>query len=186
MSKNQKKTKRKPPIRVPGKTGKDGKVKTYTIKPHRYSITFNVGTPAYYENPEELSKEVDGYFEYIKGESEIQEVEVPGRKKKQKVRVWTREPEPPTVTGLCLYLGFASLQSLSEYEKKGGVIGDIIKRGKTRVANRYEQNLSGSQPTGSIFALKVMGWKEGSIMDQLNEMGIVAFNYVVPQKPKDE
>lgn len=193
----KKPVKKKKPVkrllnRIAGKVDKlKKKSNTYTVKPDRYSVTFNVGAPAYYEDPNLLSAEVDGYFEYIKGEYVDTEVEIKllsGRKKKGIERVWIRDPEPATVTGLCLYLGFASLQTLSEYEKKGGKFGEIIKRGKTRVANRYERNLSGDKPTGSIFALKNMGWKDNNFIDPgLGEdVEVIAFNYIIPAKPKND
>jgi len=179
--------------RVAGKHDKRKKTaQTYKVKPHRYSITFAVGRPLMYETPEALQKEIDEYFDYIKGEYEEKEVIVtdPKTKKRKpyKQEVCIREPEPATITGLTLFLGFSSLEALTEYEKRGPKFSEVVRRGKLRVSNRYERNLHGTAPTGSIFALKNMGWKDSNFLDpgEGNEMGIIAFKYITPQKPNDD
>jgi hypothetical protein len=45
----------------------------------------------------------------------------------QKVKVWDRYPEHATITGLALFLGFESRNSLYDYESKEEFSG-IIKR----------------------------------------------------------
>lgn len=64
-----------------------------------------------------------------------------------------------TISGLAYYLGFESRQSLYDYENNE-VFSYIIKRAKLRIEMKYEQNLSFQNATGSIFALKNMGWKD--------------------------
>lgn len=64
-----------------------------------------------------------------------------------------------TITGLAYHLGFESRQSLYDYEQKGE-FSYMIKRARLKVETMYEENLSGTTPTGSIFALKNMGWKD--------------------------
>lgn len=177
--------KKKGKNRVTGKRDKKKKtVNSYTVKPHRYGVTFNTGKPAFYNSPDEMAKEIDEYFEYIKGEPGEREIVI--GKQKVKEKYWIREPEPATITGLCLYLGFATLQSLDDYCKKGPKYAEIIKRGKTRVANRYERNLSGDKPTGSIFALKNMGWKDNNFMGEEGDAMVIGFQYIVPTKSKND
>lgn len=178
--------KKKGKNRVSGKRDKKKKTSnSYAVKPDRYGVTFATGSPAFYNSPEEMGKEINDYFSHwIHGEIGEREVKV-GRKK-VKEQYWIRKPEPPTVTGLCLYLGFATLQSLDDYCKKGPKFAEIIKRGKLRVQNRYEQNLSGDKPTGSIFALKNMGWKDNNFMGDEGEGTIIGFQYIVPPKPKND
>ena len=162
---------------------------TYAVKPHRYGITYSTGKPAFYESPELMEKECNSFFIYILGEWEEKEVvvTVKGKRVKMKQEVCIRESEPPTVTGLALYLGFASLQSFDDYCKKGPGFADVIKRAKLRVQNRYEKNLHGEKPTGSIFALKNMGWKDNNFMGEGEAVaGILAWNYLTPPKPKDD
>ena len=66
---------------------------------------------------------------------------------------------PVTWTGLALYLGFSSRQSIDEYLNYEG-FSDCVKRAKTFVEWHYEMKLHGTSPTGSIFALKNFGWAD--------------------------
>lgn len=100
------------------------------------------GRPAYYETPEDLQKQVLNYF---------QECDSEGIK--------------TTVTGLCLYLGFAARSSLEDYIDKGGEFSYIIKRAKLAVENGYET----AGATIDIFALKNMGWVDKSEVDNTHK-----------------
>lgn len=64
-----------------------------------------------------------------------------------------------TITGLAHYLGFESRQSIYDYKEKGQ-FSYIIKRALLFIESNYEKKLSGTTPTGPIFALKNMGWKD--------------------------
>jgi DNA-packaging protein gp3 len=127
------------------------------------------GRPRTYETPEELQTEVDAYFEYIKGEKQQNVLE--GGLIQE---VWLRQPEPATITGLALHIGFESRQSIYDYEKSG-VFSYIIKNGRLRVECDYEKRLAGDKPTGAIFALKNMGWIDKTETD-LNHSGQVSWN----------
>lgn len=113
------------------------------------------GRPSQYNTAEELILAVENYFEWVKGES----IEVLDEKSGQMFPQWVRHPEPITVTGLALYLGFESRQSIYDYGEKGE-FSYVIKNARLRVENAYEKNLYSNSPTGSIFALKNMGWKD--------------------------
>lgn len=63
--------------------------------------------------------------------------------------------EKITITGLALFLGFESRQSLYDYAQKQEFTY-IIKRAKLVVENSYENN----GETIDIFALKNMGWTD--------------------------
>ena len=79
-----------------------------------------------------------------------------------KLHEWERSiknGEKPTVTGLCLALGFESKDTLYNYSRKPG-FSYPIKRALLIVENGYEEALSQNNATGSIFALKNMGWKD--------------------------
>lgn len=81
-----------------------------------------------------------------------------------KLEAWEQtiaEGEKPTVTGLCLYLGFESKDTLYAYRDKPE-FSYPIKMALLIVENGYETALRGNNPTGSIFALKNMGWKDKS------------------------
>lgn len=65
----------------------------------------------------------------------------------------------PTMTGLALYLGFVSRQSMLDYEKKPEFSG-TIKNARLRIEHEYEKQLYMDKCTGAIFALKNFGWKD--------------------------
>ena len=71
--------------------------------------------------------------------------------------------EKATITGLALYLGFESRQSLYDYKEKKD-FSYLLKRATLAVENSYET--SGS--AFDIFALKNMGWKDKTEVEQTN------------------
>lgn len=93
-----------------------------------------MGRPAVYTEPGDLQAAVEEYFAGI-------------------------EDGKPTITGLAYHLGFESRQSFYDYEKNSD-FSYIIKRARLRVEVGYEESLRTNNPTGSIFALKNMGWKD--------------------------
>lgn len=97
------------------------------------------GRPAKFNTPEELQDSIDKYFD-----------EVP--------------ISQYTITGLAIALGFCDRQSLYDYEEREE-FSCIIKAARLRVENAYEIKLSSQNVTGSIFALKNMGWKDKSEVD---------------------
>jgi hypothetical protein len=97
------------------------------------------GQPAKYKTPEELQAAIDAYFD------------MPNC--------------PNTITGLAYYLGFADRQSLNDYQERPEY-SFIIKRARARVEMAYEEKLSSNTVTGAIFALKNMGWKDKTEIDQ--------------------
>ncbi len=100
------------------------------------------GRPRIYDTPQEFDAKVEDYQEYCK-----------------------ENKEPVTWTGLALFLGFSSRQSIDEYLKYDG-FSDSVKRAKTFVEWSYEKRLAGdNSPTGAIFALKNFGWKDKTETD---------------------
>jgi DNA-packaging protein gp3 len=128
------------------------------------------GRPPIYdsENKKDIKAVVDlceEYFEYIKGEYKEDEVEIEpevfGIKKE-----WIRKPEPPTVTGLTLFLGFESKSTLYDYSKKIE-FSNPIKRALTKIEQHHEIQASfGDKCTGNIFILKNFGWVDKQEVDQ--------------------
>jgi len=113
----------------------------------------SAGRPRKYETEDELIAAVDSYFEHIKGEKQLQAGE--GGVMQE---VWVRFPEPGTITGLMLHLGFESRQSFYDYEKDG-TFSYTIKSARLRVEHEYEKRLTTApSATGAIFALKNLGW----------------------------
>lgn len=95
-----------------------------------------VGRPRLYKTPEEFEAKVFEYQQYCK-----------------------ESKEPVTWTGLALFLGFSSRQSINEYEKYDG-FSDVVKRAKLFVEWHYEMRVNGNNAAGPIFVLKNMGWSD--------------------------
>lgn len=114
----------------------------------------NSGRPPIYDDVKKLIKKISEYFEsHLPIERENEEGD--------KETIYSR---PVTITGLCLYCGFESRQSFYAYEDKEE-FSYIIKRARMTIELIYEENLQGKSPTGSIFALKNMGWFDKSEID---------------------
>lgn len=140
-------------------------------KGNKYAVGNNGGRPPMYSNVEEFDNEVNDYFDiWIKGEKGEEEfnVEIDGNNKTLKREVWIRDPEPPTITGLALYLGFANRKALFDYGLKDE-FSNSVKRAKARVENSYEKNLYNNGSAGSIFALKNFGWKDERSIDHTTQ-----------------
>jgi hypothetical protein len=118
------------------------------------------GRPPKWDNPDEFGKAVDQYFE--------------------------PENAPHTWTGLALYLGFESRQSLEDYKSKDGFLTHI-KKALLRVENIYEQRLIQNNAAGPIFALKNFGWRDKQEIDQKTEhSGTVGFTGINIIQPGDQ
>ncbi len=121
-------------------------------KGNKYAVGANNGRPKIYETPEALQKECTSYFEFIQGSWD------------EDNNKWLREPEPPTVTGLALYLGFADKSSIYDYRDRKDFFHPI-KRSLTIIEQSHEIGLNSKVVTGHIFALKNSGWKDQSQTD---------------------
>jgi len=106
-----------------------------------------------FKTARKLANKVDAYFRYIEGayNSEIKA----GKEEKKH----TREPEPATLTGLALFIGFNSLIELYDYEQNGE-FADVISRGCLQVQSAYEKKLHQQSSSGAIYALKNLMRKE--------------------------
>lgn len=126
------------------------------------------GRKALFTSPDELQAEVDGYFKWILGDQRTRKVKrmvkVPGSRKATELEVdetyWARMPEPPTRTGLVLYLGFCSHTALIEYEKSTTEeFKTVVARARARVEQNYEYSLFNKDASrGAQFALTNMKW----------------------------
>lgn len=133
------------------------------------------GRPAEYKDPQEFADKVAEYFEFVKGDYHY-ECRTDDEGKEYDHKVYDRDPEPVTITGLCLYLGFESRQSFYDYEKRPG-FSYIIKRSRMMVENYYEKTAqSARQQTFHIFALKNMGWSDKTEIDQKTDLTVKAVN----------
>lgn len=106
-----------------------------------------IGRPRKYSSPEEFDAKVVEYHNYCR-----------------------EKEEPVTWTGLALYLGFSSRQSIDEYQNYDG-FSDSVRKAKALVEWHYEMRLHGNNPTGAIFALKNYGWNDRQEVDHSSKDG---------------
>ena len=124
-------------------------------------ITMNRKYPKF--TADELSTRIDEYFIHIKGAYRNTRVPAKNAETKTVIRkVCDREPEPATITGLALFLGFSSRQNFDEYGQKGRY-KQILRRGHLRIESVYEQKLHDHYTSGPIFVLKSLGWADSKI-----------------------
>jgi len=121
------------------------------------------GRPLIYESTQENFDKVtelcESFFDYIKGEYHTEEQEYEEGKFRDLI-ITDRSPEPPTVTGLTLHLGFESKDTLYSYAKKDG-FSYPIKRALTKIEQYHEKATAyGDKCTGNIFILKNFNWKD--------------------------
>lgn len=95
------------------------------------------GRPPHYENREQMQEKILEYFN----------------------KCYKRGKCHATITGLILYLGFESRSTFYAYEEKEE-FSYIIKCARMFVENCYENQLYSDRPSGAIFALNQMGWKQ--------------------------
>ena len=88
---------------------------------------------------------------------------------------------PLTISGLAYALDICT-QTLINYTEKDEFFAPI-KRLKQLIEITYEENLHGTTCTGSIFALKNLGWKDTQDVNQtnINPQVVVTKNYNVPK-----
>lgn len=104
-----------------------------------------VGRPPLFESVEKLQSAIQDYF--TTG-METRKREIQNRSMKVPV---------PTITGLCLHLGFASRSAFYDLQKQPQ-FSYTIKRARLTIEREYEEQLQKGNPTGAIFALKNFGW----------------------------
>ena len=137
-------------------------------KPYLYICTMPIGiliimgiSSTTFFTADELSARIEAYFTYVEGEFHVEKKhdKEPKGETGAKKKMWDREPEPPTITGLALFLGFNSRQAFDDYEENGKFAANL-KHGRLRIETIYEKKLHQQSPTGAIFALKSMGWND--------------------------
>ena len=117
-----------------------------------------VGRPRIFDTPEQFDAKVQEYYNNC-----------------------IESNEPVTWTGLALYLGFSSRQSIDEYQKYKG-FSDSVKRAKLLVELAYEKRLLGNNATGPIFVLKNMGWSDKQELDVTQKSTVKVSADMSPQE----
>lgn len=98
------------------------------------------GRPRLFPDPEAFAEKADAYFKALEGSG-----------------------KPPTMAGLCLFMGFDDRDSFTRYETYGDAFSRTVKRARLRIeADRNERLLDRQDFTaGVIFDLKNNhGWKD--------------------------
>ena len=121
------------------------------------------GRPPLYNSAEEMQIAIDQYFD---------------------------ETSIKTISGLAYHLGFESRQSFYDYESKPE-FSYTIKRARTKIEIHYEEKLQGTTPTGPIFALKNLGWKDRNEIAPVDPEGnaispIININVIRTKKEIDD
>ncbi|MFC0512716.1 terminase small subunit [Mucilaginibacter angelicae] len=109
----------------------------------------------------QVARCIDKYFVKIKGKYHLEQKPVKNSKDNAETiehKVWDEDPEPATLSGLALALGFNSRQEFNNYVQHGR-FAPAVKQGILRVEACYEAHLH-QNTTGAMFALKNMGWNE--------------------------
>jgi hypothetical protein len=110
----------------------------------------------------QLAERVNAYFTSVEDEYPVGENTIDTPEGKTKVSKCARQPEPPTIAGLALFLGFNSRQALEDYLIEGK-FSSALKTGLLRIEAIFERKLHNPQSvSGAIFVLKTMGWNEKS------------------------
>jgi hypothetical protein len=105
---------------------------------------------------------INKYFNFLQGAHHIEKVPLKGGKNNTDTieqKVWDREPEPATLSGLALAIGFTSINEMEAYEREGK-FADIVKKARLKVEAEYEKRLHFQSATGAMFFLKSLGWDE--------------------------
>lgn len=100
------------------------------------------GRPPKFRSAKAIQQEIDKYFDFL-----------------------IEHDETPTITGLCLFLGFASRQSFFDYAKRDG-FSYTIQNARMKIEHHYERLLTTQSVTGAIFGLKNMGWSDKTEIEQ--------------------
>lgn len=115
------------------------------------------GRPRLYKSASDLAVRIDAYFAEREGDG-----------------------KPPTLAGLCYFLGFADKQALSQYEGYGEEFSLPVKKARLRIEqDRSERLLAKDTFTpGVIFDLKNNhGWKD--TVEQQHSGSIDGFKVVL-------
>ncbi len=89
-----------------------------------------------------------------------------------------------TITGLALALG-TTRRILIQYGQRD-LYRPIVEKAKLKVENSYELDLKKKGQTGSIFALKAMGWSDKQEIDVTSKGEALGNTIILKSMGKDE
>lgn len=165
----------------PFSLGAERTVEAVTVSKNKY-----VGRPPKFRTKEEIQVKIDAYFKECEGELLLDGNGNPVCTPKTGL-VYIKQPKPPTVTGLALALGFASRQSLMEYQGKKE-FADTIIRAKSRIEEYAEARLFDRDGVnGAKFSLinNFRGWGEKPEQEQDTGSNMVALAEILMRPGKN-
>lgn len=119
-----------------------------SAKPENTMPKLKIGRPRMYETPEEIQVEIEKYFAQVSSQN------------------------PPTLTGLALFLGYMDRCSFYDNEQRPE-FSYTIKRARAIIAQFAESQLmTRDKPTGAIFWLKNSGWSDKREIEHSGNIGI--------------
>jgi hypothetical protein len=144
------------------------------------------GRPPMFSSPQVLQEKCDEYFESCWIDKITESIDKDGTCTMTTVRYQNR---PYTISGLAVYLGFNSRQSLLNYENDPKFL-DIIKKAKFKVEMNIEEALIDSKSaTGPIFWLKNhAGYTDTQQLQHTGKDGealSLTINFITPAPRKD-
>lgn len=107
------------------------------------NVPGKAGRPRKYQTPEDFAAKAQEYFDLVRANPQDMKF---------------------TVTGLALHLGFSSRKELFDYAGYDG-FEEVVGQARLVIEGAYEARLHGTTPTGAIFALTNMGWKNEKYID---------------------
>ena len=110
------------------------------------------GRPALFKTPESFKIKADEYFDNCPDKRKVLGKDLDGVPCEVEVTCIT-------LTGLALFMGFSTRQSLHDYAKKED-FKKVVEYAQSRAQQNYEGMLHNPACTGAIFALKNMGWSD--------------------------
>ena len=125
-----------------------------------------VGRPLKYKTAQALESAIQAYFDDCDNHMEEIHMEEGGV-------VAMNKPEPYTISGLALWLGFVAVQSIHDYEARGK-FSDVIKRARLKIEAQDEKTLKkGKGGAGLIFVTKNRhGWTDKQQIEQTSDISI--------------
>lgn len=133
------------------------KLKDQPLKPGKHNHQGEGGgRPLMYKTAEELEAKIHEYFTVGRNVRPVV-VGPPNARRIENIAI-------PTITGLTLYLGFATKTSFYTLEKDER-FEHVVKSARTRIEREYEELLLSGLGAGAIFGLKNFGWVDKTEID---------------------
>jgi hypothetical protein len=88
-----------------------------------------------------------------------------------------KENRPLTMCGLARALGFSTRLSLMGNAARADPVGQVLADALAQVEEGYESNLHRNIPTGSIFALKNMGWADRQEVEHSGDVTVTMVDF---------